>query len=160
MAYVSSRPRCAVCSATETWARLLLTAFGAGLRRLRSRSLGCLVSIRSNRKACPFTGPSKKSVHEHAEEFLPLKDLNSTKFMDPPLVSSLHFYMFGSPPPTIVERVLRTPLLWKRRAKMWNPGPVHLHRRECPELEQAAAQLRFPVVAKPGKKARRFFRVR
>jgi len=52
----------------------------------------------------------------------------------------------GCPPTAIVERCINKALLWSG-AKMWNQGSFTCTLGECQEMEQAAAQLRFPVVA-------------
>ena len=132
------------------------------------------------------TEPKLRSRAIRSFHRLPRKDLHPAKFLDSvlalvrergfdtvlaagdPALSALaeHYDRLspllhvGCPPPAIVERVLNKSLTLEAAQKCGIQVPFTCTLANVAELEQVAAQLRFPVVAKPGQKDARVFRVR
>src|SRR5207244_1692263 len=69
-------------------------------------------------------------------------------------------HICGRPPTAIIERVLNKALTLEAAQKCGIKVPFTCALANVTELEQVAAQLRFPVVAKPGQKGAQVFRVR
>lgn len=61
----------------------------------------------------------------------------------------------GAPPPRIVKRILDKSVTLAAAAKIGVPVPVSVTIERTADLDAAIAQLRFPVIAKPGDKSRR-----
>ena len=132
------------------------------------------------------TEPGLRSRAIRAFHRLPLKDIYPTKFIDSllalirergfdmvlptgdPALSALaeHYDRLapllhvGCPPPSAVERVLNKALTLEAAKKCGIHVPFTCTVGNMTELEQVAAQLRFPLVAKPGQKGAKVFRVR
>jgi protein-tyrosine-phosphatase/predicted ATP-grasp superfamily ATP-dependent carboligase len=132
------------------------------------------------------TEPELRSRAIRAFHRLPLKDRYPTKFLDSllalirergfdmvlptgdPALSALaeHYDRLapllhvGCPPPGVVERVLNKALTLEAAKKCGIHVSLTCTLGNITELEQVAAQLRFPLVAKPGQKGAKVFRVR
>ena len=132
------------------------------------------------------TEPKLRSRAIRSFHRLPRKDLHPAKFLDSllalvrergfdtvlaagdPALSVLaeHYDQLspllhvGCPPTAIVERVLNKALTLEAAQKCGIKVPFTCTLANVTELEQVAAQLRFPVVAKPGQKGAQVFRVR
>jgi len=65
------------------------------------------------------------------------------------------FCAVGSPPPRIVRRILDKSVTLATAARIGVPVPASVAIERAADLEGALAQLRFPVIAKPGDKSRR-----
>lgn len=65
------------------------------------------------------------------------------------------FCAVGSPPPRIVQRILDKSVTLATAARIGIPVPASVAIERASDLDAALAQLRFPVIAKPGDKSRR-----
>jgi protein-tyrosine-phosphatase/predicted ATP-grasp superfamily ATP-dependent carboligase len=132
------------------------------------------------------TEPKLRSRAIRSFHRLPRKDLHPAKFLDSllalvrergfdmvmaagdPALSALaeHYDQIspllhvGCPRPAIIERVLNKALTLEAAQKCGIQVPFTCTVANATELEQVAAQLRFPVVVKPGQKGAQVFRVR
>src|SRR6266567_3125221 len=132
------------------------------------------------------TEPKLRSRAIRSFHRLPVKDLHPAKFLDSllalvrergfdtvlaagdPALSALaeHYDQLspllhvGCPPTAIVEHVLNKALTLEAAQKCGIKVPFTCTLANVTELEQVAAQLRFPVVAKPGQKGAQVFRMR
>jgi predicted ATP-grasp superfamily ATP-dependent carboligase len=60
------------------------------------------------------------------------------------------FCVVGSPPPRIVRRILDKSVTLATAARIGVPVPASVVIDRAADIEDALAQLRFPVIAKPG----------